>query len=426
MAVSLKNYTLKYLILSVFVLITIWAAVFYAFILDEVYDNVDDGLKNQKIQIIREAYLDEKILNVREFGINQYRITPINNAQYLEVNAFKNEMVFMQYDDDMEPYRLLTTYFRDHNQNPYRLEIRTSTVEEDDLLIDLSTALIVLYIVLVISIYFLNRWILTKAFRPFDIIVEKISNYRFGKKADLQFSPTPISEFNAVEEGMLQMIEDNKKIFEQQKNFIGNASHELKTPISIINNKIDSLIENVALDEPTVEGLVDLKKNTDRMNRIVTALLTLSKIDNLQYEVLDQINLSNIVNDIIEEFEDYLSFKSLSYTLKLEENFVIEGNPDLSKMLVTNLLMNAIKYTPRNGEIVVESTAKQIVFKNTANDGALDDKIFERFYKNGTEETSTGLGLSIVESIVNQTNGLKIMYDFENNFHVFKLYKTVS
>ena len=74
MSISLKNYTLKYLATALLIIIAIWAGLFYAVILEELYDNTDDGLKDLKIQIVRKAYIDEKILSINEFDFNQFRI----------------------------------------------------------------------------------------------------------------------------------------------------------------------------------------------------------------------------------------------------------------------------------------------------------------------------------------------------------------
>ena len=137
MQTSVKNFTNRFLVIAILIIMAIWALLFYAVIMDEVYDNIDDGLKNQKILIIREAYINKEIIkNSKEFGINQFRILPISEREYTEDNRFSKEMIYMPYDEDDEPYRVLRTGFHDQEGNPYKLEVRTSTVEEDDFLFD--------------------------------------------------------------------------------------------------------------------------------------------------------------------------------------------------------------------------------------------------------------------------------------------------
>src|SRR5690606_34249169 len=167
MSISLKNYTLKYLATILLVIIAIWAGIFYAIILEEVYDNTDDGLKNLKIQIIREAYNNPEMLNVNKFDFNQFKITPVDVVEYKEGNFFRNEEYYMEYDQDMEPYRVLETFFIDKNKNHHKLEIRTSTVEEDEFRENLFIALVFLYIFLVGSIILINHIVLKKVWNPF-------------------------------------------------------------------------------------------------------------------------------------------------------------------------------------------------------------------------------------------------------------------
>jgi len=162
MKVSLKYYKIKYLITILLLIIAVWAALFYAYILDEVYDNVDDGLKNRKIQIIKAVYLDENLLKNNEFGFNEFKINPISASEYKDKNSLYNKMYYMEYDDEEQPYRVLTTDFIDQFGKHQQLIIRTSTVEEDELVYDLTTALIVLYLLLVVSIVAVNGFLLHK------------------------------------------------------------------------------------------------------------------------------------------------------------------------------------------------------------------------------------------------------------------------
>ncbi|WP_292010303.1 HAMP domain-containing sensor histidine kinase [Chryseobacterium sp.] len=424
MVVYLKNYTLKYLLISLFLLIAVWAGLFYAFILEEVYDNVDDGLKNQKIEIIREAYSNPEILDEnREFGINQFRITPIPKEKFVQKDELKNEMIFMPYDNEEEPYRVLTTHFFDKPGNAYELVIYTSTIEEDDLIYNLLTALIVLYILLIASIYATNQIVLSKAFKPLKKIVSQLEQYRFGEKINFKTIQTPIKEFNDLSTGITQMLEDNQETFLQQKGFIENASHELKTPINIIQNKLDWMIENEELDENNLNQLVEIKKTTKRMSDLVNSLLMLSKIENRQFQNESEVNANEIINNIQEEIQEWLLYKDLNFTLNEYQTFNIYFNKHLLQVLLNNLIFNAIKYTPKKAYIQVDIHLDKIIISNTSSDGnALDkNKIFKRFYKKGEDQSSTGLGLSIVQSIINKSNCLTLDYYFKDHRHYFTL-----
>ncbi|MGP1500908.1 MAG: sensor histidine kinase [Bergeyella cardium] len=421
--ISLKNYTQKHLSLFIFLLIALWAALFYAFILDEVYDNVDDGLKDRKIAIIREAYDNPEVLKTDEYGIGQFKITPVPDEEFSQWNRLRNEMFYMPYDQEMEPYRVLTTHFLDKEGLSYRLEIRTSTVEEDDLLINLAIALAVLYAVLVICVYWVNRIVLNQAFKPFREIISQLSAYRFGSKNTFVEPETSISEFKDLSKGILTMLNDNQEVFMQQKAFIENASHELKTPISIIQNKIDLLIEQGG-QEGEIQQLIQIKSTAKRMSDLISSLLTLSKIENNQFQEEESINANEIIDEIAEDAESLVQYKEIQLDIKEKGVFQVEFNRNLFHIILTNLFQNAVKYSPPNGEICIEISPNEIVFSNTATGTALDgDKIFNRFYKQSNDSLSTGLGLAILQTIINNDPRLKIDYSFSNNKHFFRLLK---
>ncbi len=180
MKVSLKYYTIKYLIMILLLIIAVWAGLFYAYILDEVHDNVDDGLRDRKIQIIKAVYLNPQLLKNNEFGFNEFKIIPITPEKYQNKSRLYNKMYYMEYDDKDQPYRVLEADFIDQYKNHQRLVIRTSTVEEDELIYDLTTALIVLYLLLVISIVVVNGYLLNNAMRPFYKILDKLKNISSG------------------------------------------------------------------------------------------------------------------------------------------------------------------------------------------------------------------------------------------------------
>jgi len=425
MQVSLKNYTLRYLSVAFLIIITVWAALFYAYILEEVYDNVDDGLKNQKILILREVYENPELLETDEYGINQFRIIPVvDNDDFSEKNHLSSEFFYMPYDDEMEPYRVLRTGFYTSDQKPYHLEIRTSTVEEDDLIFDLTTALVVLYLVLVLSVYLINELILRRAWRPFDIILENLNLYRFGKKEDLKPIATNIVEFNQLDEEIRRMWKRNEQVFNGQKRFIENASHELQTPLAITINKLEMLLEDESLSESQLHQLTDSKSSLQRLVNLNKALLMLSRIENKQYKQMEQINLNHVVKEVIDDSQDILSFKNIRMQWKEESTFEISMNRDLAMVLISNLWRNAIRYNHKGGMITITLHRNQLTIANTGNPVPLDaEHIFNRFHKETQDSQSNGLGLAIVKSIVDTYPELCIGYRFDDGQHIFILKK---
>ena len=424
MKISLKNYTFRYLTFWLLIVIAIWAFLFHSLILDEVYDNVDDGLKNQKIEIIREAYRDPNLLNTTEFGLSQFKITKVDPSKYDERNHFSNELVYMGYDDDMEPYRILRTGFYDKENHPYSLEIRTSTVEEDELIYDLSLSLIALYFFILISILLINHFGLKKAFKPFGQIISQLRKYEVGNSEKPKLVETNVKEFSYLQKEIERMINRNDEVFNSQKLFIENASHELQTPLTIALNKLDLLIENSDLKEKEVMSLVETKQTLWRMVNLNKSLLMLSRIENNQYKNNVEVNFTALTKDLIEDYEEIFEAEEIKLETNFKADFILDFNIDLARILISNLIRNAIKHNNEEKIIKIESDSNQFIISNTGKNATLDSNlIFNRFYKQGTSDGNNGLGLSIVDTIIRNQQNLKLDYNYEFPFHQFILKK---
>ncbi|MHA3786716.1 sensor histidine kinase [Flavobacterium hauense] len=417
---KLRNYTLRYLIIALLVVIAVWAGLFYAVILEEVYDNIDDGLKNSKLLILREVKENEAIVNTPEFGINQFKITPLPQGHYDDKSRFINTFEFMEYDDDNEPVRLLETVFEDSKGNPHLLTIRASMVEEDELLEDLLTALIALYAMLVISIGLLNYVILRKAWKSFYTTLDRLKHFRLGSGKSFEAPASSIKEFKALGNELESMLKRNEEIYSSQKQFIENASHELQTPLAISLNRLELYAENNNLPETQMEEIGKISDTLNRLVRLNRSLLMLSKIENRQYTEEEPVNFNELMLQLTEDFTDLAEYKDINITVKADTQLSFTMNRGLAVTLISNLIKNAILHNHKGGTIHVEIQQKKISISNTGNEKALDtNAVFRRFYRDSYNENSTGLGLSIVSSIIS-TYKLSIDYSF-NRMHTFNI-----
>ncbi|KGO92903.1 sensor histidine kinase [Flavobacterium subsaxonicum] len=419
-SVSLQYYTLRYLIVALLVIIAVWAGLFYAVILDEVYDNIDDGLKNSKILIEREAYAHPELFNTPEFGINQFKIQPLPKGTYDFSDKFTSTFEFMEYDDDDEPIRLLETVFNDPQGNPYKLTIRASMVEEDELLEDLLTALVALYIMLVISIALLNRYILRKVWKSFYELLGNLKSYKLGTGRNFTAPDSPVSEFKVLGNELEDLLKRSEAIYSSQKQFIENASHELQTPLAISLNKLELFAENNNLPD---EQMMEIGKVSDTLNRLVRlnkSLLLLSKIENRQYADEDAVNFNTLITQLAEDFEDLAEFREIKINVVAQGDLSFNMNKGLALTLVTNLLKNALVHNHAGGVVNIVINQNSLSVQNTGANAPLDErKVFDRFYRSSTNEQSTGLGLSIVWSIANSYK-LAVNYSFNGN-HAFTI-----
>lgn len=417
---KLQNYTLRYLALTLLIVIPIWAGIFYMLILDEVHDNIDDDLKNSKIMIIRHAFADKNLLNSPKFGINKFTIKPIPKGNYSQKDEFSTSKEFMEYDNDNQPIRTLKTIFRDDKGNPYELIIKASIVEEDELLEDLFLALIGLYVMLVISILAVNHLLLKKIWKSFHTILENLKEIKLGTSSQLKQINSPIDEFNILAKEVEKMLNRNEIIYSSQKQFIENASHELQTPLAISINKLELFAENNDLPDEQMMEIGKITDNLNRMTRLNKSLLMLSKIENQQFAEGENINFNDLILLLTDDYADLAEFKKVKITITENERLYFIMNKGLAIALISNLLKNALIHNHPGGFVNFIINKNDITISNSGKNPPLNPElIFGRFYRHTTTNESTGLGLSIVKSIMNNYS-ITIEYLYPGN-HQFKI-----
>lgn len=223
------------------------------------------------------------------------------------------------------------------------------------------------------------------------------------------------------------IIKPAARSFNKQKEFIANASHELKTPLSVIIACAETLEEN-----PN-EGkwLENIKNESNRMSKLVTNLLDLAKLEEGNDKKLHMIvNLSKLVEKSILSFESLAYEKNIKLDYEITENIFFMCNSEEIKELLSIMLDNAIKHSSKKGNINVSlKNMKNDIVLEVINKGkpipkGEEEKIFERFYRidksRNRTENRYGLGLSIAKCIVTNHNG-KIRAFSNNEYTTFKI-----
>ncbi|MCH5342100.1 MAG: HAMP domain-containing histidine kinase [Acetatifactor sp.] len=198
--------------------------------------------------------------------------------------------------------------------------------------------------------------------------------------------------------------------YARQKQFVTDAGHELKTPLTVIsaNNELARMIYGSS------EWFDSIDKQVSKMNGLVGSLITLAKMDEEQKPVFALFNLSDAVYDTAKSFENLIHTRGRLLTLDIAEDISYSGDESRLRQLVSILMDNAIKYCDDKGKIAVRFTADKSVCLQITNDytgfeGFEPEKVFERFYRGDrarTPDGSFGLGLSIAKSIVELHRGI--------------------
>lgn len=212
-------------------------------------------------------------------------------------------------------------------------------------------------------------------------------------------------------------IEPIKETFDKQKQFIADASHELKTPLTIIKTNTSLLMSNPEdIIKNQSKWIKYIESQSDRMSKLVNEMLSLAKLDVEENKLMfSTLNLSNIIESMLLSFDAVIFESEITLNTNISKNIVINGNTDSLKKLFSILMDNAVKYTNKGGSIYVslfiDKSKAKLIIKNTGEGIPKDklNKIFERFYRaddsRDREAGGYGLGLSIAKSIVTQHKG---------------------
>lgn len=416
------NYTTTYFSILLLLIISVWAALFYYAMLDEIYDSIDDGLDNQKGLIIQKAAIDSTILSKNNFEEGDYAISEIHSdalAKYKDV--YMDTLMYMQNENDYEPVRLLKTVFL-HDDKYYQMRVITSMVEEDDLISELFYALIWLYIGLLATILILNNFLLKRIWRPFYHLIRQVSNFKLEDSQKFKVKKTSIDEFRLLNESIEKLLKSNMDSYNSQKHFIENASHELQTPLAISINKLEAMAESGRIGEEELQLLASALDNLERLSRLNKSLLLLSRIENKQFVEQKNIRVNDEVKKIVEDFQDLLLFRNLKVSVHEDRELRVDMHSDLVMILLTNLVKNAILHNTPGGEINIDIEQDLIRIGNTGNNHPLDEtKLFTRFNNENQSANSTGLGLAIVKAIC-ELYSFSINYSYNDRRHTITVF----
>ena len=208
-----------------------------------------------------------------------------------------------------------------------------------------------------------------------------------------------------------------KETFEKQKQFIADASHELKTPLAIIKTNTSLILSHPDSTIKSQSKWINyINSQTDRMSELISEMLSLAKMDTAENQLpLSPINVSKVIESMILMFDAVIYENNIELETNISKNLFINGDKESLKKLFSIIMDNAIKYTDKNGNITVslfpEKNKVKMIIRNTGEGIAPEnlERIFERFYRvdssRDRETGGYGLGLSIASSIVKQHKG---------------------
>jgi two-component system sensor histidine kinase ArlS len=326
-------------------------------------------------------------------------------------------------EGDTLNYRVLIHVFN-YKQKEYTLEIgkTVASIGEYNKLLQRFTLYILIGLIaitVIIDLAFTNYLI-----RPLGTIIKtKLLHRKFPFKEHLVPIKTTTSDFKYLDQSLIDLMGKIKEAFDKEREFTSNASHELMTPISILQTNMENLIINSEMNEELQEKITVMMKTLGRLKKIVRSLLFISRIENDQFISTGEIKIAALINEMTEELAPRMEAKEIKFTLNVTDKVTLKKiNHDLLFQLIYNLINNAIRYNKEQGQIIVsdkfEAGKSYTLFIQDTGLGMAEkevENIFDRFKKSTrSSEEGYGLGLYIVKTIA-QYYSLEIKVHSEIN-----------
>jgi len=303
----------------------------------------------------------------------------------------------------------------------YEVVVGKSMEGTDDITESIVTITVATLLLILLTSIVINRIVVRRLWKPFYNTLAVMQDFEIGKMQEPAFPDSRIEEFSFMNNTLRDATARAREEYLFLKEFTENASHELQTPLAIIQSKLDLLIQDEHLSESQSRVLQSAYQALQKMARLNQSLLLLTKIENGQYEERSAVDMPQKVIEKIIQCEELVKAKNISVQKDIRASTPLFINPLLADILLNNLFSNAIKYTAAGGAITVSVQAGLFAISNSGNGTPLDpQQMFRRFGKPGASTDGVGLGLAIVKQIGDMSD-VPVRYEFREGGHRFSL-----
>lgn len=298
----------------------------------------------------------------------------------------------------------------------YKISSYNYVTKTDDILSGMMNA-VVWKMLMIVAVVIITGGILSRIMlKPFRQAMQAIRQFNIQQKKPLQLAATSTSEFKELNSFLEVMTEKAIADYAAVKEFSENASHELQTPLAVIQSKIELMTET-DINGNQAELLADMQNAIDKLARINRSLTLLTRLDNHEFSTDEDLRFCRVAREAIASFNERMALKNLQVQTQLDKSVFIKIHPALAEILVNNLLTNAIRHNIENGAVNITLTQQYLSVSNTGLPPEIPtEELFQRFKKSNQSADSIGLGLAIVKQICTVSD-FCVNYHFEDGWH---------
>lgn len=403
--------------------LALWGWLSYRTMSGRIHKDTDMILKDYSDQIVSRKLSGQEMPDRFNGAYNTYYIKEVT-PEYAADNPspyYGEAEAYIRSQEDFASSRIRRQVFSDNAGNYYEITVSLPVFEQETLVEHVLWWTGVLFFILLITLLVIGLIVIDYNLRPFKALMKWMDDYVPGHPSDTVPADTDVLEFRKLAETVRKAVARFENEYEERKIFIGNASHELQTPLAVCGNRLEMLLDRPDLNEEIAEEMVKLHRSLQHLIRLNKTLLLLSRIENDQFPPVDEVDMTSVLKDSLGLNEEIYAHKSINSSIDVQGTFVCRINEQMASMLVGNLVKNAFVHSAPGAEIKVSVSADGFEVRNHG-DAPLDkSRVFHRFYlPGGRREGSTGLGLALAYSI-SERSGLSLTYDFEENHHIFSV-----
>ena len=376
-------------------------------------DQLNEKLLSDRMSVIRNIEKDGTVPYFYPF----VEVKEIQRQTELSVESV-DTLIFDINENENIPYRQISSVVA-INGHTYLIKVRDTLLEKGDMLVIIGIVIGVVLVLLNILLYFVNKKLSFKTWQPFYDTLDNLKRFSHDDPYFKISTLTEIDEFIELNKTLDNLTSKVISDYQSLKRFTEDASHEIQTPIAVIQSKLETMMQYPDLKKDQAELIKSAYVSVLRISKLTQTLLLLTKIANDQFPEKSGVNLSELLEEKVKLFEDHINGKSLIIKKKIEPGCFLETNLFLAESMVMNLVGNAVKHSATGGIISIRLDRNNFEISNSGLPFSVpSSKLFERFFKVSLSPESLGLGLSIVKEICN-INRWEVNYVYEDNLHKF-------
>ena len=367
--------------------------------------------------------VDEQLVYHRNYLIQHIQRTqalpPVTNPNELSIGrqprptTLGDTLLYDPVELTKVPFRSISFAVELGGQR-YWLTLRKSLIETKEALAVSSGLMLGMLALMVVGVLLLNRWLSNRLWAPFRRTLAALRTYELTQPQALVLPATPIDEFSELNQAVAQLAERAASDYRVLKEFTENVAHETRTPLAIMQAKLEQLMQLDGLPPAATSPVRELYQATLRLSRLHQALTLLSKIENRQFASAVPVQLHELVTEKLGQLQDFAEARRLQVRLSATVPLPAQMHPVLADSLVSNLLQNAVKHNYPGGRLWVRTSRGELEITNTGQPLDFDPMLLlERFRKHNAASDSPGLGLAIAHQICT-FYGFHLRYSFSH------------